>query len=297
MAEREKPLWVQVMEAGFGETLEAHGFRKRSPGVYRLDGDGLYWEQFTYRGYNKDANSFQEAHGTFVFNSEELFHKFIGFPKKFDIIPIRYTLEGRRYDMGGSIADSHEIDQYQAYHSRSSVAFFGKLLDMFRGEKPYWLYDIAKHYCMDISTGNRYWSSLDCPVEEVAGEMSKYWTKHVWENDISKCRTIYDLACCKFNGSLEHTHRNVENALYNHLAGRHEATRSYLEATLQKGRNTLVEIMGELEENSPAGLRQYDEEDPGSEYYLVKIARIRQRDYRRWADAARRLADGIGLRV
>ncbi len=297
MAEREKPIWVQVMEAGFGETLEAHGFRKRSPGVYRLDGDGLYWEQFTYRGYKGDANSFRESHGAFVFNSEELFHKLVGQPGEFNEREIRYTEDGRRYDIGGTISESYRDYEWKAYYARAPVTFLGKFLNSFRREKVKEFWDLAEYFHWEIDTGNRYWTSFNRPVEEVSEEISRYWMKYAWENFISQCLTTYDLACYVFNDSPEHTNRNIENALYNHLGGRREATRSYLEATLQKGRNTLVEIMDELEESPPTGLRDYDKGDAGREYYLVEIARIRQKDYRIWADAARRLADGIGLGV
>ena len=56
MAAEETRFWVQVMEAGFGATLEAHGFRRVSPRLYRLEGDGIVWEQFTYRGF-KDTRT------------------------------------------------------------------------------------------------------------------------------------------------------------------------------------------------------------------------------------------------
>ncbi|MYJ70967.1 MAG: hypothetical protein F4092_04185 [Rhodospirillaceae bacterium] len=62
MAAEETRFWVQVMEAGFGATLEARGFRRVSPRLYRLEGDGIVWEQFTYRVSKGNPNSLREGH-------------------------------------------------------------------------------------------------------------------------------------------------------------------------------------------------------------------------------------------
>ena len=101
MAAAEKTLWVQVMEAGFGATLEAHGFRRVSPRLYRLEGDGIIWEQFTFRGPRGYLNTIREGHGAVVAGADELFRRAYGDrPQDFDIYPIRNRYCGRRYHGG-----------------------------------------------------------------------------------------------------------------------------------------------------------------------------------------------------
>ena len=43
MATANKPVWVQVAEAGFGDRLEELGWKRVSPAHWRLDGDGVIW--------------------------------------------------------------------------------------------------------------------------------------------------------------------------------------------------------------------------------------------------------------
>ncbi len=43
MAAANKPVWVQVAEAGFGARLEELGWKPVSPAHWRLDGDGVIW--------------------------------------------------------------------------------------------------------------------------------------------------------------------------------------------------------------------------------------------------------------
>ena len=43
MAAGNKPVWVQVAEAGFGDRLEELGWKRVSPAHWRLDGDGVIW--------------------------------------------------------------------------------------------------------------------------------------------------------------------------------------------------------------------------------------------------------------
>ena len=43
MASRNKPIWVQVAEAGFGDRLAELGWKQVSPAHWRLDGDGVIW--------------------------------------------------------------------------------------------------------------------------------------------------------------------------------------------------------------------------------------------------------------
>ena len=43
MAAANKPIWVQVAEAGFGARLEELGWKPVSPAHWRLDGDGVIW--------------------------------------------------------------------------------------------------------------------------------------------------------------------------------------------------------------------------------------------------------------
>ena len=43
MAAANKPVWVQVAEAGFGDRLAELGWKQVSPAHWRLDGDGVIW--------------------------------------------------------------------------------------------------------------------------------------------------------------------------------------------------------------------------------------------------------------
>ncbi|MCY3831140.1 MAG: hypothetical protein OXF89_18590 [Rhodospirillaceae bacterium] len=104
MAAREKSLWVQVMEAGFGATLEAHGFRRVSPRLYRLEGDGIVWEQFTYRGPKGYLNAIREGHGAVVDGLDEMFRRaYGGRPQDYNVYPVRNGYCGRQYHAYGAI--------------------------------------------------------------------------------------------------------------------------------------------------------------------------------------------------
>ena len=123
MAAAEKSLWVQVMEAGFGATLEAHGFRRVSPRLYRLEGDGITWEQFTYRGPKGYLNAIREGHGAVVDGLDELFRRAYGDrPQDYNVYPIRNGYCGRQYHAYGAIDSAFESVGLKAHEAPESEA-------------------------------------------------------------------------------------------------------------------------------------------------------------------------------
>ncbi len=123
MAAKEKSLWVQVMEAGFGATLEAHGFRRVSPRLYRLEGDGIVWEQFTYKGPKGYLNAVREGHGAVVAGADELFRRaYGGRPQDYRVYPIRNGFCGRQYHAYGAIDSAFEGVGSKAHRAPESEA-------------------------------------------------------------------------------------------------------------------------------------------------------------------------------
>ena len=119
MAAKEKSLWVQVMEAGFGATLEAHGFRRVSPRLYRLEGDGIVWEQFTYRGIEGSLNTIREGHGAVFAGADEIFRRAYGDrPQEYGIYPILNRFCGRRYHSWGTIGNDYQFMDVRADEKR-----------------------------------------------------------------------------------------------------------------------------------------------------------------------------------
>ena len=298
MAAKEKSLWVQVMEAGFGATLEAHGFRRVSPRLYRLEGDGLYWEQFTYRGFKEYPNCIREGHGVVVAGSKEIYRKAFGDdPREFGRYPIRQHCGGRHYDLYGTIRETHDWKHSEERSARRPKTRLGKIWRAFFPDRPVWLENEIKYCAYYHKVDGDSWHLFDLTVEDLADMMIRYWVEYVWEWYISKRLTVLDLAELDFSNGFSSPAHSLNWALYNHLAGRHEKSRYYLANIIRQGEMTIADFRKKLEASPPPALLEYSEGDPEREIRLLEICELHKRRRDKEAMWARRLAAAIDLKM
>ena len=298
MAAKEKSLWVQVMEAGFGATLEAHGFRRVSPRLYRLEGDGITWEQFTFRGVKGNPDSLCEGHGAVIPGSVELYRKAFGDnPKEFGLRPLRHHMGGRYYDLVGTIESLHDWKEGEDNRARQPKTWLGKFWQAFRPYSHYQLRSRERHYSQHFKADGGSWHLRELSVAELADLMSRYWVEYVWDWYLTKRLTFQDVVDLSFSDEVFYGSNYLEDALYNHLAGRHERSRYYIMDLVRKGEMTVAELREKFNASPPAALRDFSEDDPEREKRLIEICESHKRHNERKAMRARRLADAIGLEV
>ena len=296
MAAKEKSLWVQVMEAGFGATLEAHGFRRISPRLYRLEGDGITWEQFTFRGVKGNPNSLCEGHGAVIPGSVELYRKAFGDnPKEFGLRPLRHHKGGRYYDLVGTIESLHDWKEREDNRAREPKTWLGKFWQAFRPYSHYQLYSKEPNYYKHHNADSGSWHLRELSVEELADLMRRYWVEYVWEWYLSKRLTFQDVADLSFSHEHVGSFHCLNWALYNHLAGRRKKSRGYIMKLIRLGEMTVSEIREEFEASPLRALRDYSEDDPERERRLIEICKHHKRLRDEEAMWARRLADAMDL--
>ena len=294
----EKSLWVQVMEAGFGATLEAHGFRRISPRLYRLEGDGIVWEQFTYRGSKENPNCLCEGHGAVIPGSVELYRKAFGDnPREFGLRPLRHHRGARYYDRVGTIESLHDWKEREDNSARQPKTWLGKLWRTFRPDPTVQLYSKEPHYFKHFNADGGSWHLRELSVEELAGLMSRYWVEYVWEWRLSRRLAFQDLVDLDFSHEDTGSTGSILCALYNHLAGRREKSLGYIMKLIRLGEMTIAELREEFEASPPPALLKYSEDDPERETRLIDICKKHKRWREKEAMWARRLAVAIDFEV
>lgn len=298
MAAEETRFWVQVMEAGFGATPEARGFRRVSPRLYRLEGDGIVWEQFTYRGSEGNPNCLREGHGAVIPGSEELYRKaFGGNPKEFGLLPLRHHRGGRYYDLVGTIESLHDWKEREDRRARRSKTWVRKIWRTFRPLPHYQLYSKEPHYSMHFNAEVGGWYLRQLSVEELAALMSRYWVEYVWEWKLKNWLTFDNVVDDVYSNKNAGGQHCLQNALYNHFAGRHEEARYFFLKIVRLGEMTIAELREKFEASPPGALDAYSEDDPERETRLLEICKSHKRSNERDAMRARRLAAALDLAV
>ena len=298
MTAEETRFWVQVMEAGFGATLEAHGFRRVSPRLYRLEGDGIVWEQFTFRGFKGHPNCLREGHGAVIPGSDEIYRKAFGDnPREFGLHPIRHHWGGRHYDRVGTIEWLHDRKEQEDRRARRPKTWLGKLWRAFRPDPYVQLDSKEPHYSQHFNAEIGGWYLWELSVEELAGLMSRYWVEYVWEWHLSRRLAFQDLVDLDFSHEDTGSFGCLHCALYNHLAGRRERSRGYIMKLIRLGETTIAHIREEFEASPPPALLKYSENDPERERRLIEICKKRKQRREKESMWARRLAAAIDLEV
>ncbi len=293
-----KSLWVQVMEAGFGATLEARGFRRVSPRLYRLEGDGIVWEQFTFRGFKGHPNCLREGHGAVIPGSDELYRKAFGDnPGEFGLRPLRHHWGGRYYDRVGTIEWLYDWKEGEADTARRPKTWLGKIWRTFRPLPHYQLYSKEPHYSQHFNAEIGGWYLRELSVEELAALMSRYWVEYVWEWHLSRRLTFQNLVDLDFSYEPKRLNGSILCALYNHLAGRREMSLGHIMEMIRLGEMTMADLREKFEASPPSALLKYSEDDPEREARLLKICKSHKRSNERAAMQARRLATALDLEV
>lgn len=298
MAAQEKTLWVQVMEAGFGATLEARGFRRVSPRLYRLEGEGIVWEQFTYRGFKEFPNCLREGHGAVIPGSEELYRKAFGDnPKELGLSPLRHHQGGRYYDLVGTIESMHDWKEIEDIRARRPKTRLGKLWRTFRSRPNIQLYSKEPHYSKHYNVDGGSWHLRELSVEELADLMSRYWVEYVWEWNLSKELTFQNVVDLVYSNEDTGGHHCLHHALYNHLAGRREMSWYYIMNLIRQGEMTISDFRKKFEASPPRALQEYSDDDPERERKLMGICESHKRNRDKEAMLARRLAAALDIEV
>ena len=290
-AAEETRLWVQVMEAGFGATLEAHGFRRVSPRLYRLEGDGITWEQFTYRGPKGFLNTIREGNGAVVAGLDEIFRRAYGDrPQDYRLLPIRNNFCGRPYHSWGTIgydyqfmdtlADEERQREVDALRRRFDEArpwtrrerflrFFGHerrpARDLMKITPHYRRHDYAYDVDYWIVGDTELFRDIDSEpyvpspsdLKELADLLSFFWTEVTWRFGMGKRLSIYDYAVEIYSRPPDEAgYFEEDSALFNHLAGRHDLARAHVLHAIECSRMTPAQARAHLEDDSPEFLER-----------------------------------------
>lgn len=260
MSEKQKSLWVRVMEAGFGDTLKAHGFVKISPRLYRLEGEGLHWEEFTFQGVPTAENSFREGYGLVAHGAAEIYEAAYG-------KPLISHFGGRKFTKGwyGTIGIATEgFDAHEASKPlfSSLSAFRYNLRNLFRSTIGHYLDRASPYFELHYMNGAEYWRTGGDELERVAAELSKYWIRHIWKGRLEKKRTIGDVAEIHY-GKINTYGGNFDPhpVVFNHLAGNEELARQFLMQPIHIANMTEREMKSFLLWRNPGGFRLTDDAD------------------------------------
>ena len=290
MAAKEKSLWVQVMEAGFGATLEAHGFRRVSPRLYRLEGDGITWEQFTYRGLPSVPGSFREGFGLVVPGADEIYREAFG-----RRMTIHYG--GRVYltRFIGGIDSMSELTEYIRMRDSIFWSIFYSIRPNFFAKKHY-LESRTRHF--GVYYNSPYWHPRGEFLEEVAKIMSNLWIEFVWKKGINDELSLLKIA--QKNYGLDRLGKKFFNdyaIIFNYLAGDIDMARRYLLDTIRFENMDEREIALFFTADDPYYAKGLRHSDPAVLEHLQQNVERAKGNAVQLADQARKLAKVLDIAI
>ncbi len=104
--------WHRVADAGFGDIIMQHGFRKVGRSMWRRDGDGVQWRVALTKGYADEPNTFRVVYGGMVPGLAELVKSYD--PKQtFERLPGTSV----RRDAGGDLDLDMLYEQREAWEA------------------------------------------------------------------------------------------------------------------------------------------------------------------------------------
>ena len=222
MAAKEKSLWVQVMEAGFGATLEAHGFRRVSPRLYRLEGDGIAWEQFTYKGLPDIAGSFREGYGGVIPGADEIYRAAFG-------QPMTIYFGGRKYIFGfiGSLHYSTDLIEYLETDQSRLSRIYKSVKRVFWPDDRYFLEKKTPYF--GVLFRKDYWHTNGDSLENVASDLSKLWIEYIWTDNLERKQSLREIIKSRY-GEDNLGRRSFDDyaIILNYLDGNQDLARRYL---------------------------------------------------------------------
>ena len=135
-ASSEKPAHVQVAEAGFGEVVQRHGFRRVAKAHWRLDGDGIVHHLMLRPGPKSNPGSFRDFDAVF-FPEFEALCETCGIDNDSSKLPLGKA----RYHFGGYhlIAGQDYWRQREAYEAENpprELSTWEFLVDLFKRSPP-----------------------------------------------------------------------------------------------------------------------------------------------------------------
>lgn len=289
MAAQEKTLWVQVMEAGFGATLETHGFRKISPRLYRLEGDGVTWEQFTYRGLPDIAGSFREGYGGTVAGADEIHRAAFG-------RPMSMYHGGRRYLYGfiGSLRYATDfIEYFETDRSRLRQIYKSIKQSLWRDER-HFLEKKTPYFGILFKKG--YWHTNGDSLEDVATDLSKLWLEYVWTDHLERQQSLREIVRLKHGeGRLGKRFFDDWATILNYLAGNRDLARRFLLHAIHCANLSEPEMTQIVVEDDEYLLHEDESSDPDIFPTIESAVRKSLKLAAREGDRARKLASVLDI--
>ena len=282
MAAGNKPVWVQVAEAGFGERLEELGWKRVSPAHWRLDGDGVIWRTLLDKPSESEMHLEGPMDGCFV---DETGFELAGLD---DLIK-RVRPDDRyrwlhpmirrsvRVHMATSIGSEFYDRSYRRCResweaNRASKSTIRRLLFGVDPLPPIErLYDVEPAYRTTEehlrSTGfvEGWWDTTELGVEEVSARLARYWEELV-KPEVDRWLTARDaLAMKKFTWEDPDTDRYDLLDVYAHyIAGDPDYCRRRLRAVVNQKIPTVeekLEWLRKVKFFKRVHYRKYTEED------------------------------------
>ncbi len=199
MAAANKPVWVQVAEAGFGARLEELGWKPVSPAHWRLDGDGVIWRTMLDRPWGEDwdpeadgidlTGCFADETGFELAGLDDLVkrlhpgrhHRWLNRTIRRSVrVHLSFTVGGEFYDLS-----CRRHAEWMGANWTWKEALRRQLRGRRRSPPIERLYDVEpvyrtkEKYGRGIGYVGGWWDTNDFGVEEVSARLMRHWEAYM----------------------------------------------------------------------------------------------------------------------
>ena len=285
MAAGNKPVWVQVAEAGFGDWLEELGWKRVSPAHWRLDGDGVIWrtllgparkdvmqsmmfeDAYPHR-FEEGAldrlmvGCFADETGFELVGLDELIRKVEPDEKFRWIFPmirrnvkvhLPFSIWLRFHDASFREAAEREEANWSWWDS------FKEMLGFYRSPHYDELQDIEPAARSRDSYNGGWWDTTELGVEEVAARLTRHWEAWIGPRVASWMTAQDALSWHMFTRDNPDKTYNDDLDIYaHHVVGDLDYCRRRLRAAVNQKVPTLEEELAWLEESKFFDWSGYD---------------------------------------
>jgi hypothetical protein len=273
-APKVKPIWVRAMEAGFGDMLAEHGFRKIGPALYRLDREGVVWRSSFRRGYPFPPESFRDLTGGYIPALDDLALKTLG-----RRVSVRIGGGRASYHLRWDIADTVLEDR------RTTE---GAILDL-------GYYSLSDEFPFVEEPGGpqleHAWSCWRHPPAEVVPVLARLWREHVWP-PIAERKTVDQVVATDFDEDPNTTFM-PHYILAHHLVGDSDFVQRSLSAAIRRAEWSEKDVTARLK---AAGMLKrlalWVEGLKRRDVVAAQMAELEEH-----AETARRIASGLGVKI
>ena len=197
MAAANKPVWVQVAEAGFGDRLAELGWKQVSPAHWRLDGDGVIWRTMLgpvpeyVKEYQEDISGcFADESGFELAGLDDLIkrlhpgrhHRWLNRTIRRSVkVHLTFSIGGEYYDRSIQRRTRWEEENPPRKASLWERVRYLSGPEIWSGPGPpvERLHDMepALHCVGNVVSG--WWDTNDFGVEEVSARLTRHWEAYM----------------------------------------------------------------------------------------------------------------------